>query len=152
MRTLRLVPAGRPAIMPPMVVRRAVALLATSTMVVMPAGASAAPGECHVVDVEFQPASRTDLPAPINRPPQIVVWVEDTAGQYVDTIFITNETGRRGLGNRPGRWDFNSGPLWPYGRRITTLPECPVWKAARAAFPLPDSLSGEALPVSTSTR
>ena len=33
-----------------------------------------------------------------------------------------------GLGNRPGRFDFNSGPpssdLWPYGRRVTTFP---VW-------------------------
>ena len=106
-----------------MFVRRAVAVVAASTMLV-PTVAVAAPGECHVVDVEFQPASRTDLPRGVNRPPQIVVWLEDAAGNYVETIYITNETGRRGLGNRPGRWDFNSGPLWPYGRRITTFP---VW-------------------------
>jgi hypothetical protein len=39
-------------------------------------------------------------------------------------VFITQETGTYGLGNRPGRFDLNSGPQWPYGRRITTFP---VW-------------------------
>jgi hypothetical protein len=28
------------------------------------------------------------------------------------------------MGNRPGRFDFNSGPEWPYGRRTTVFP---VW-------------------------
>jgi hypothetical protein len=78
---------------------------------------------------------------------QIVAWVEDTSGTYVDTIYMTAKTGVYGLGNRPGRWDFNSGPvtwlsswqnsdwspvttmthtddMWPYGRRTTTFP---VW-------------------------
>ena len=57
-------------------------------------------------------------------PSQIVAWVEDPSGAFVDTAFITQQTGTFGLGNRPGRPDFNSGPLWPYGRRITTFP---VW-------------------------
>ena len=52
------------------------------------------------------------------------MWIEDASGVYVDTLFITKQTGSYGLGNRPGRFDFNSGPLWPYGRRITTFP---VW-------------------------
>jgi hypothetical protein len=51
-------------------------------------------------------------------------WIEDPAGQYVDTIFITQQTGTYGLGNRPGRKDFNSGPRWPYGRRTAVFP---VW-------------------------
>ena len=29
-----------------------------------------------------------------------------------------------GIGNRPGRFDFNSGPAWPYGKRTTVFP---VW-------------------------
>src|SRR3569623_1031527 len=45
----------------------------------------------------------------------------------IDTIFITQQTGTFGLGNRPGRFDFNTGPNWPYGRRITTFP---VWSHA----------------------
>ena len=50
--------------------------------------------------------------------PQIVIWIEKPTGQYVDTIFITQQTGLYGIGNRPGRFDFNSGPNWPYGRRV----------------------------------
>lgn len=69
---------------------------------------------CRVVDVDFTPTD--DL--------QIVAWIEDTAGKYVDTIFITQATGSYGLGNRPGIKEFNSGPLWPYGRREMVFP---VW-------------------------
>ena len=71
-------------------------------------------GECHFVDVDFVPAA--DL--------QIVAWIEDTHGNYVDTAYITQATGSFGIGNRPGRFDFNSAPKWPYGRRVTTFP---VW-------------------------
>ena len=41
---------------------------------------------------------------------QIVAWVEDTAGNYMGTVFLTRKVGMYGLGNRPGRFDFNSGP------------------------------------------
>jgi len=67
-----------------------------------------------VLDVEFVPSSNL----------QMVLWVETAEGDYVDTVFITEATGRYGLGNRPGRMDFNSGPLWPYGRRLSVAP---VW-------------------------
>ncbi len=70
--------------------------------------------ECRVVQTTFKPSDKL----------QIVVWLEDTAGNFVDTLYVTDAVGRRGLGNRPGRFDFNSGPIWPYGRRITTFP---VW-------------------------
>ena len=89
-----------------------------------PGMAAAGAGECHVVDIDFEPAVRTDLAPGKNPPPQIVVWVEATDGTYIDTLFITKQTGTHGLGNRPGRFDFNSGPMWPYGRRITVFP---VW-------------------------
>jgi len=59
---------------------------------------------------------------------QIVGWLERPDGSYVDTAFITQKTGRYGLGNRPGRPDFNTGSslgdTFPYGRRIQTFP---VW-------------------------
>jgi hypothetical protein len=74
----------------------------------------AASDQCTVVDIDFTPTD--DL--------QLVVWLEDASGNFVDTLFITDLTGRRGLGNRPGRIDFNSGPLWPYGRRENVFP---VW-------------------------
>src|SRR5437879_1369818 len=87
-----------------------------------PAYAGLGTGQCHVVDVQLEPQDNL----------QIVAWVERPDGTYVGTIYVTQQTGRFGLGNRPGRFDFNSGPvpgsgsrdLWPYGQRITTFP---VW-------------------------
>jgi hypothetical protein len=70
--------------------------------------------QCWVVDVDFTPSE--DL--------QIAIWLEDSLGNYVDTLYLTELTGHRGLGNRPGRIDFNSGPKWPYGRRENTFP---IW-------------------------
>ncbi len=81
--------------------------------VLVPTGAADA-AECRVVETTFKPADKL----------QIVVWLEDAAGNFVSTMYVTDAVGRRGIGNRPGRFDFNSGPLWPYGRRITTFP---VW-------------------------
>jgi hypothetical protein len=85
--------------------------------------AHAEEGICKIVDVDFQPQQLAAAVA-MKAPSQIVAWIEDPAGNYVETVFITAQTGTYGLGNRPGRFDFNSGPKWPYGRRITTFP---VW-------------------------
>ena len=57
-----------------------------------------------VGDVQPQAATHADA----RQPPQIVAWVEKPDGTYVDTIYITAKTGRFGLGNRPGRYDFNT--------------------------------------------
>jgi len=90
--------------------------------VFVPATAFADERQCRVLDLDFTPAVASN---PENQfPPQIVAWLEDAAGNFVDTVYITHETGTFGLGNRPGRFDFNSGPFWPYGRRITVFP---VW-------------------------
>lgn len=101
-------------------------LVGSLTVAARPASADQ-PGECHVIDVAFQPEKRADLatssPAK-SRPPQIVVWVEDAEGNFKDTLFITQQTGTYGLGNRPGRADFNSYPNWPYGSRKNVFP---VW-------------------------
>ncbi len=89
-------------------------------MLLAPSGPAAAEGNCTTVDLELVPAAMEGNPFA----PQIVAWVETTAGVYVDTAYITAQTGSFGLGNRPGRFDFNSGPNWPYGRRLTVFP---VW-------------------------
>lgn len=76
--------------------------------------------QCHVVEAQFVPSDQL----------QIVAWVETAPpeSKFVTTVYLTQKVGRFGLGNRPGRYDFNSGPtsndMWPYGRRITTFP---VW-------------------------
>lgn len=98
--------------------------LAVAAIVFGSVPAFADEGVCHVVDVQLQPQKRSDLRAGMQLPPQIVIWVEDVNGNFLDTVFITQKTGTYGLGNRPGRMDFNSAPLWPYGKRITTFP---VW-------------------------
>jgi hypothetical protein len=105
---------------------------------------------CRLVNVDFTPGG---IPAGMRVPPgtpatgsgagrtvsfpeidpQVVAWIETASGAYVDTIYITQQTGRYGIGNRPGRFDFNSGPSWPYGRRITVFP---VWSHKHGiAFP-----------------
>jgi hypothetical protein len=80
--------------------------------------------ECVNVKIEMTPTSSL----------QLVAWLEKADGTFVDTLYITAKTGLYGLGNRPGRFDFNSGPvpdpskgiddMWPYGKRVTTFP---VW-------------------------
>ncbi len=80
--------------------------------------APAAHATCRVLDVTFTPTDKL----------QIAVWLEDANGTFIDTLFITDDTGRYGLGNRPGMEDFNSALLWPYGRRESTLP---IWAHRR---------------------
>jgi hypothetical protein len=84
--------------------------------------ASAQPAMCRVLDLKFQPAAVGD--SSDRFAPQIVAWLETADGTFVDTIYITHATGTYGLGNRPGRFDFNSSAFWPYGRRVQTFP---VW-------------------------
>ena len=75
-------------------------------------------GVCIEVSVDFMPTDSL----------QIVAWLETPDGRYLDTLYITQKTGRYGMGNRPGRADFNTGSpdadVFPYGRRIQTFP---VW-------------------------
>ena len=75
-------------------------------------------GVCIDVSADFTPTDAL----------QIVAWVERPDGSFVDTVFITQKTGRFGMGNRPGRSDFNTGSprgdTFPYGRRQQTFP---VW-------------------------
>lgn len=110
--------------MPSGLARLAGALGAAALLAAPAAPAVAGPPQCRVIDVDFTPSEKL----------QMVVWLEDTSGNYVDTLFITDGVGRRGLGNRPGRWDFNSGTKWPYGRRTATFP---VWANRHGeSFPL----------------
>jgi len=61
--------------------------------------------------------------------PQIAVWIESADGaRFVDTLMVTNMVAARGIGNRPGVWNFLSGPFFPYGKRRMALP---IWAHAR---------------------
>jgi hypothetical protein len=60
--------------------------------------------------------------------PQIAVWLETADHALVDTLMVTSLTATRGIGNRPGVWNFRSGPKFPYGKRWMSLP---LWAYAR---------------------
>jgi hypothetical protein len=63
---------------------------------------------------------------------QLALWVERADGEFLGTVRLTEAVSRRGVGNRPGASQMNSGFRWPYGRREGVLP---VWGSRRAAAP-----------------
>jgi hypothetical protein len=63
---------------------------------------------------------------------QIAIWIEDAAGRHLATVALTEAVAFRGIGNRPGASQMNSGYRWPYGRREGVLP---IWAHRRASAP-----------------
>ncbi len=76
----------------------------------------------RLLEVHFTPTARA----------QIALWIESADGRFLATIRLTDAVARRGIGNRPGATQMNSGFRWPYGRREGVLP---VWGHRRAAAP-----------------
>jgi hypothetical protein len=58
----------------------------------------------------------------------MAIWIEDKDGVHVQDVLVTQATGKYGIGNRPGRWDFLSSWRAPYGPRPSVLP---VWAHRR---------------------
>ncbi len=123
------------------------ALVVAAVFVPLLAPRSARAQSCMTLRYVFQPdCYRSDPGAACMQSqthmelgPQIAVWLQDATGGfgYVSTqdgtrkdgtLMVTNAVARRGIGNRPGRWDFLSGPLFPYGKRVMALP---IWAHAR---------------------
>jgi hypothetical protein len=71
-----------------------------------------------VLSFQFTPAPRA----------QIAIWIEDAAGHYLRAVALTEAVAYRGIGNRPGASQMNSGYRWPYGRREGALP---IWAHRR---------------------
>jgi hypothetical protein len=63
---------------------------------------------------------------------QIAIWLERGDGEFLRTVLLTDAVARRGIGNRPGASQMNSGFHWPYGRREGVLP---VWGTRRLGAP-----------------
>lgn len=59
---------------------------------------------------------------------QIAIWLTDENGEFVQDAYITQATGKLGIGNRPGIWNFLSSWRAPYGPRRNVLP---YWGHAR---------------------
>ncbi len=85
----------------------ALALLLFVSWWSVPAGA-----QQRTITVEMTPTIRT----------QLAVWIESADGAMFQTLRLTDAVAFRGLGNRPGALQMNSGYHWPYGRREGVLP------------------------------
>ena len=81
--------------------------------------AQTAPAQ-RVLELRYTPAPRA----------QIAIWIENAAGELMRTIGLTDAVAMRGIGNRPGASQMNSGFRWPYGRREGVLP---IWAHQRAS-------------------
>lgn len=73
------------------------------------------------IEIHFTPTARA----------QLAIWIESHDGTIVETLGLTDAVAYRGIGNRPGALQMNSGWHWPYGRREGVLP---VWAHRRAAM------------------
>jgi hypothetical protein len=86
------------------------------------AGAQESPALPQVLEFQYTPTGRA----------QIAIWVETQAGEFLATVALTDAVATRGIGNRPGASQMNSGFRWPYGRREGVLP---IWAHRRASAP-----------------
>lgn len=90
---------------------------------VLSAGASRASAEpATVLEIRYTPVARA----------QVAIWIEDAAGRFMATVSLTEAVAFRGIGNRPGAAQLNSGYRWPFGRREGALP---IWAHQRASAP-----------------
>ena len=71
-----------------------------------------------VIELHFTPAANA----------QIAIWLADAEGNYLRDVFLTQATGKLGIGNRSGIWNFLSSWRAPYGPRKSVLP---VWGHTR---------------------
>ncbi|MGB5811517.1 MAG: CFI-box-CTERM domain-containing protein [Polyangiales bacterium] len=76
----------------------------------------------RLIELEFTPTERA----------QLAIWIERADGTFLRTVRLTSSTSLRGVGNRPGASQMNSGFRWPYGRREGILP---IWGWRRATAP-----------------
>lgn len=99
------------------------ATLALTSVTAAPAGAAADENVAsRTVELRFTPAPHL----------QLAMWIERPDGTFLATVGLTQSVSYRGIGNRPGASQMNSGFRWPYGRREGVLP---VWAHRRAAAP-----------------
>ena len=89
-----------------------------SASLLTPLASADDPPAMRTIRFRFHPAERA----------QIAVWVEREGATFFHTVRLTQAVARRGIGNRPGALQMNSGFRWPYGRRESALP---VWAHRR---------------------
>jgi hypothetical protein len=93
-----------------------------TAVLILAAAPSGASAQDRVLTFSLRPAPAA----------QIAIWIETDDGAFLGTVMLTAATAIRGIGNRPGASQMNSGYRWPYGRRESVLP---VWAYRRLAAP-----------------
>ncbi len=105
--------------------RSACALALTCALAAL--GARASAQDSRRVELSFTPTARA----------QIAIWIESADGALFRTVGLTESVAVRGIGNRPGALQMNSGFRWPYGRREGVLPVWAYRRVAAGADPFP---------------
>src|SRR5215468_5814171 len=100
----------------PFLMSRVPGLLIAAVVLIWAARASAA--DERAIILTFTPTERA----------QIAIWIEASDGTFLSTVGLTQAVSVRGIGNRPGADQMNSGYHWPYGRREGVLP---IWAHRR---------------------
>jgi hypothetical protein len=100
----------------------ALAGLAFAGVSIIATGMAEADPVNRAIELSFTPTARA----------QIAIWIEKPDGTFLQTVGVTQSVTFRGVGNRPGASQMNSGFRWPYGRREDVLP---IWAHRRAAAP-----------------
>ena len=93
-----------------------------TALAVVTAATTARAVDERAIIVNFTPTERA----------QIALWIESADGTFLSTVGLTQAVSVRGIGNRPGAAQMNSGYHWPYGRREGVLP---VWAQRRMSAP-----------------
>ncbi len=101
---------------------RALPVLAFGAVVLLASDGRADEAPLRAMQFRFTPAKHA----------QIAIWIEAADGTFKSTVALTQAVSVRGIGNRPGADQMNSGYHWPYGRREGVLP---IWAHRRAAAP-----------------
>ena len=102
-------------------VRRGCSLGLCGLLLVVPRIVAAA--DDLLIEVHYKPVPNV----------QIAVWIEDKDGKFAEDVLVTQATGKLGIGNRPGIWNFVGSWRAPYGPRLSVLP---IW-AWRRNHPYP---------------
>jgi hypothetical protein len=107
---------------PRALVRRGCSIGLCGALLIVPRLVAAA--DDLLIEVHFKPVPNV----------QIAIWIEDKDGKFAEDILVTQATGKLGIGNRPGIWNFVGSWRAPYGPRKSVLP---IWAHRRGKqYPL----------------
>jgi hypothetical protein len=94
------------------------ASLACSVLALLTLWVSPVDAQTRRLEIAFTPTARA----------QVAIWIEGADGTVFETVRLTEAVAYRGIANRPGALQMNSGFRWPYGRREGALP---IWAHRR---------------------